>query len=137
MMPFDEDISLELISSDAVIWLTRQGVPAVTVIRLMPIMMARGIINTAGYFDPNDTGEPFIAFQEPEDTIFWHPVADRIGTLLRRAFALNEDWIGNACTYSFDANLNIYLLRAGRCPLYRHGEWQPAYPEPYRHAVSQ
>lgn len=117
MTPHD-DIPLELITADKAMWLTRQGVPAATVARLMPIMMARGIINRSGYFDPDTNGDHFLVFAEPEDTIFWRPTAGQVATLLGRAFALNEEWIDNAAVCSFDANLNIYAtvmdwLRAG------------------------
>ncbi len=104
----DGDIIYSMISGDVLVSLTRLGIHPLTLARLLPIMTAMGSVSGTGYFDPADSGEMWIAFAEQNDTVFWHPSTDRICTLQRRAFALNEDHIVNAATYCFEANLNVF-----------------------------
>lgn len=108
MMNTDADISLEPVKAEDLIALKRLGVPASTFARLISNMMAKGVIDRSGYFDPTPRGERFHAFGHQADMVFWHLPTGRVATLMGRAFALNEDHIDNAATYAFESNLNVY-----------------------------
>lgn len=92
-------------------WLYRAGVPAKTLAHMMahsPLRIATGRRAEDGIFEEDEGGNAFLVFEEPEDVIFWQPKTGEIATALNRAFALGEDAIYNAGTYSFDCSLNIF-----------------------------
>lgn len=111
------DLNVSPIAGDKFLWFHRQGVSAKLLASLSPILVATGSRVGNRSFNPG-AGESYVVFEEPEDLIFWQPKTDELLTLNGRSFALNEMHIGNAATYSFDGNLNIFgsvldWLRAG------------------------
>lgn len=101
------DLQLSPITPRQFIWLHHQGVSAKLLVSLYPIMSCVGRSASDGRFEPGE-GDIHLVFEEPEDLIFWHPRTSALSSLNGRAFALNEDRIWQAATYSLDGNLNIF-----------------------------
>lgn len=89
-------------------WLRKQGVLTETLIALMPVREAAGVVAYDGRFDAAPDGKKFIVFEEPEDAVFWQPISGELATWNGRAFALGQDNIDNPGTYSFDCALNVF-----------------------------
>lgn len=92
-------------------WLYKAGVPAKTLAHLMansPLRIATGRRADDGIFEDDEGGHAFLVFEEPEDVVFWSPRTGEIATAFNRAFALGEEAIYDASTYSFDCHLNIF-----------------------------
>jgi hypothetical protein len=98
----------EQIGTDQFFWLHRAGVPLDVLTSLMPLRFAMGRRANDGIFEDDQGGNAFLVFEEPEDTIFWQPKTGTLASALNRAFALGEDVIYNAGTYSFGGHLSIY-----------------------------
>ena len=118
MIPLPEIDTYPPVEFDRFNWLHKAGVPVETLIGLMPIRTATGIVAADRRFEDDPEGQPFIVFEEAEDAVFWQPRSGELATWNGRAFALGEDTIYNAGTYAFDCRLNIFpdpleWLRAG------------------------
>jgi len=108
MIPLPDLSTYPPIDFDRFIWLHRAGVPVETLITLMPIMMATGIIAPDGRFEDEPDGQTFLVFEEAEDAVFWQPRSGKLATWNGRAFALGEDAIYNPGTFAFDCHLSIF-----------------------------
>jgi hypothetical protein len=90
-------------------WLSRSGVPTETMVSVVArTMLAKGRIRH-GEFEDDDTGETFLVFEQEGGLIYWQPRTGQIAAGSGRAFALGEDIIDAAETYSFDCHLNIFV----------------------------
>lgn len=91
-------------------WFADQGVPRETLFQMITLRTVRGIKAADGCLDADETGQLFVAFYEdaPEDCVCWCPRTNELATLFGRAFALGEDNIKDASTYSFDSHLHLY-----------------------------
>ena len=61
-----------------------------------------------GRFEQVQNGHRWMMFEEDGDTVFWSPFNNQIATWEGRAFALNEQAILRATTYSFGDSLIIH-----------------------------
>lgn len=100
-------------------WLNGFGVPTSAIIRPDLIRLAHGFKAHDGFFEPDKSGPAWFVFAEPEDAIFWRPEADELARWTGRAFALGEQAVDNAGTYSLGHCLHVYRsplhwLKAGR-----------------------
>jgi len=100
-------------------WLVGQGVSVEAMVHPSPMLVATGSAAHDGLFEHADDGERWLAFEEPEDYVFWQPRRAQMSTFAGRAFALGEETITKAGTYAFDCALNIFAdpldwLRAKR-----------------------
>jgi hypothetical protein len=100
-------------------WLLDQGVPSPVLVPLADLPLIRGFRGKDGWFDEDESGDGFLAFDEPDDTVFWCPKTGELATWHGRAFALGQDNIINAGTYAFDGYLATHAdpldwLRDGR-----------------------
>lgn len=100
-------------------WLTASGVPMKAIIQPDPVRIAHGRKAADGRFDPDPGGPDWFVFAERDDVVFWRPRTGELATWFGRAFALGEQAIDQATTYSFGFSLNIFespldWLRAGR-----------------------
>lgn len=114
------EIWLESLKQGQLDQLTGAGVTVGSLIRPTPVMATRGAGAHDGRFDYYPRSSPdWLAFEEDEDFVFWHPSEDRLATAEGRAFALGETDITNAGTYALDGWLSVWpsplaWLRAGR-----------------------
>ena len=80
----------------------------------------RGYKAADGRFDEDASGPAWVAFEEPQDVVYWRPSTGEVATFCNRAFALNEDAIDDPATYSLDGRLHIHatvgrwILNEGR-----------------------
>ncbi|MBX4989386.1 hypothetical protein [Rhizobium lentis] len=100
-------------------WLNGSGVPLRAIIRPEPIRLAHGFNGPDGLFDPDESGPAWFAFAEVGDVIFWRPENDELARWTGRAFALGEQAVDNAGTYSLGHCLHVHRsplhwLKAGR-----------------------
>ncbi len=98
----------EPMETDQISWLLGIGVPAKSMMRPTLIMQARGSCDDGRYFEPNPSGDKWLAFDQIRDVVFWQPRTNKFATWHARAFALNEDAIDNPATYAFDCELRIH-----------------------------
>jgi len=70
--------------------------------------IVRGVRAPDGRFDPQPEGRGFIAFDQGDDVVLWQPNTGELATWQGRAFALGENAIISAATYSFDNCLVIH-----------------------------
>lgn len=89
-------------------WLIRERVPTAAMIQPAPVMVATGSKAEDGLFEHAEDGERWLAFEQEDDFVFWHPAAENMATFANRAFALGEEIILNPGTYAFDCMLNIF-----------------------------
>jgi hypothetical protein len=89
-------------------WLMARGVPMQVLMAPRPIRLAHGLVGDDGLFEYDSGGDPWFAFEEPDDWVFWQTGRSRLVTYTGRAFALGEEAITNAGTYAFDCTLNIF-----------------------------
>jgi hypothetical protein len=101
--------------------LVQQDVSAMALIRPSLIQIALGHKAPDGRFEPDASGSRWYAFDvaDAADIVFWQRDTGEIATSDGRAFALGQERIGEAATYSFDCALNIFddpldWLRANR-----------------------
>lgn len=89
--------------------LARAGVSVMTLIRPEPMQIARGHKARDGLFEPypSDRWHAF-PVSAADDIVFWQKKTGKIATWTGRTFALGEEIIGEASTYSFDCALNIF-----------------------------
>lgn len=100
-------------------WLIRSGVPLTALTRPPMVCVTNGVKGNDGLFDEDVNGAPWLVFPEAEDCIFWQPRSGELARWNGRAFAIGEDVIHAAATYSFGGNLNVFAdpldwLRADR-----------------------
>ena len=88
----------------------REAVQPLSLAKPAPLLVAHGDVAADGLFETDASGERWFAFDEFEvgDTVFWHPRSGRLASWTGRAFALGEQIIDEAATYSFDCALNIF-----------------------------
>lgn len=98
----------------------RAGIDVMALATPVAMQVALGGIAPDGLFEPGPAGRWF-AFPEFEadDIVFWHRETGRLASWSGRVFALGQEIVGEAATYSFDCALNIFAdpldwLRAGR-----------------------
>lgn len=100
-------------------WLYAKGVP-LTALKGPPlVLVASGYKALDGAFEPDAGGEEWLVFPLHDDVVYWQPRCGEFARWNGRAFAIGEDVIRAAATYSFGACLNIFgdplqWLRAGR-----------------------
>jgi hypothetical protein len=119
MMTSRPEIWLEPLDQRRLDYLMAMGAPATAIVQAPTVMIAIGTMAADGLLEPDAEGEVWLAFAEPEDFVFWQPRHNRFATFANRAFALGEERIMNAATYTFDHALSIFAdpldwLRAGR-----------------------
>lgn len=90
--------------------LMHAGIDIMAVATPRPMLIACGDGAPDGYFDPDHSGERWLAFEEPEadDIVFWHWSSGRMCSWSGRVFALGGAIIDEPATYSFDCALNIF-----------------------------
>jgi hypothetical protein len=89
-------------------WLLTLGVPVPTIVRPSMIKVATGTKAHDGLFEPTPAGERWLVVETEEDLVFWNPRTNLFATDVAHAFALGEEMISAAATYSFDCALNIF-----------------------------
>ncbi|MBX4991415.1 hypothetical protein ABID08_003264 [Rhizobium binae] len=99
-------------------WLRTCGVPMPAIVQPELVRLAHGYRGSDGLFDPDESGPAWFAFAEVGDVIFWRP-EDELARWTGRAFALGEQAVDNAGTYSLGHCLHVYRsplhwLKAGR-----------------------
>ncbi|WP_192177975.1 hypothetical protein [Mesorhizobium amorphae] len=72
------------------------------------IKTATGTRAHDGLFEPTPAGARWLVVETEEDLVFWNPKTELFATDSGHAFALGEEMIGAAATYSFDCALNIF-----------------------------
>ncbi|MDW9488836.1 hypothetical protein GOA64_23370 [Sinorhizobium meliloti] len=100
-------------------WLLSKGVRTSALIGPPMVLVAPGVRAPDGAFEDDPAGEDWLLFPEAEDVVYWQLRSGKLARWNRRAFAIGEDSIHAAATYSFDACLNVFAdpvqwLRAGR-----------------------
>ncbi len=102
-------------------WFRRAGIDIMALATPSAMQVARGNAVHDGLFEHDDGGDVWFAFEEfgADDIVFWHRRSGRLATWSGRVFALGEEIIGEASTYSFDCALNVFedpigWLRSGR-----------------------
>ncbi|QKK28611.1 hypothetical protein FE844_003040 [Rhizobium indicum] len=75
---------------------------------LLSCGIAYGFRGEDGRFEPDRRGQEWLAFEEPEDVVYWNPRTGFTATFEGRAFALGELAITNAATYALDDSLKIF-----------------------------
>lgn len=113
------EVWLEPLDQRRIDFLIGTGVAAATIAQAPTVMMAVGTVAADGLLEPDAQGTLWLAFEQPEDCVFWQPRQGKFATFANRSFALGEECITNAATYSFDCALNIFAdplewMRAGR-----------------------
>jgi hypothetical protein len=90
--------------------LVQQGVPAMALIRPSLIQIAVGHKAPDGRFEPDASGSRWYALDvaDSDDIMFRQRDTGEIATSDGRAFALGQERINEAATYSFDCALNIF-----------------------------
>ena len=83
------------------------------------ILLARGVRAADGCFEDDANGEEWLAFPEADDVIYWQPRSGKMARWNGRSFAVGEDRVYAAATYSFGNWLYIFAdplewLRASR-----------------------
>ncbi|WP_026613410.1 hypothetical protein [Ensifer aridi] len=106
-------------SQQHVDWLLGCGVPLKALTRPPMVLIAHGFKADDGCFEDDADGEPWLVFPEVADCIFWQPRSGAMASWNNRAFALGEDIVHAAATYSFGGCLNVFAdpldwLRANR-----------------------
>lgn len=88
----------------------REAVEPLSLASPAPLQVGHGHVGADGLFDADVSSERWFAIEEyvADDIVFWHPRSDRLATWSGRAFALGEQIITEAATYSFDCALNIF-----------------------------
>lgn len=89
-------------------WLFDRGIDPMALAKPVGIRFATGVRGDDGIFEDTDEGEDWLVFEEQYDVIYWQPGTEAFATRWNRAFALGEEKIDEAATYSFDCNLNIF-----------------------------
>ncbi len=84
------------------------GVSVPTIVRPSMIKTATGTRAHDGLFEPTPAGARWLVVETEEDLVFWNPKTELFATDSGHAFALGEEMIGAAATYSFDCALNIF-----------------------------
>ena len=90
--------------------LARAGVTVMALIRPEPMQIARGHMAHDALFESHPSGDRWYAFpvSAADDIVFWQKETGKIAIWTGRAFALGEEIIWDASTYSFDCALNIF-----------------------------
>jgi hypothetical protein len=90
--------------------LLRTGVDIMSLARPWAMKVAHGHAAQDGLFEPDASRDRWFAFEETEvdDVVFWHWPTGELTTWCASAFALGEEVIEEAATYSFDCSLNIF-----------------------------
>jgi len=106
-------------SQEELDWLLAQDVSTTALVRPLAMKVATGDLRRDGYFEADDNGLRWLAFEQDRDLVLWQPRRRLLVSEDRRSFALGEDIIDNPGTYAFDCNLNIFAeplewLRADR-----------------------
>ncbi|MHC2298223.1 hypothetical protein [Rhizobium mongolense] len=70
--------------------------------------IAYGFRGADGRFERDRNGQEWLAFEEPDDIVYWNPRTGFTATYEGRAFALGELAITNAATYALDDSLKIF-----------------------------
>ena len=88
----------------------RAGVDIMALATPSAMQVARGHVAHDGLFEPDPCGDQWFAFGEfgADDVVFWHRQTGRLASWSGRVFALGQEIIGEAATYSFDCNLNVF-----------------------------
>lgn len=88
----------------------RAGVDIMALATPIAMKVAVGSVAHDCRFEPDAIGQCWFAFEEPrvDDVVFWHWDKGQTATWSGRAFALGEEIIGDAATYSFDCALNVF-----------------------------
>ena len=96
-------------SQDELDALVLARVSVMTLIRPEPMQIARGYKAHDGLFEPypSDRWHAF-PVSDVDDIVFWQKETGKIATWTGRAFALGEEIICEATTYSFGHALNIF-----------------------------
>jgi hypothetical protein len=99
----------------------RAGIDVMALATQTAMQVATGDVAQDGLFEPDAAGERWFAFREDaaDDIVFWQRESGRLASWSGRVFALGQEIIGQAATYSFDCALNIFAdpvdwLRARR-----------------------
>ncbi|AMS42473.1 hypothetical protein [Aminobacter aminovorans] len=108
MMASRSDVWIDPLDQTHIDYLRHAGVTVPAMINPTPVMMATGAGAHDGLFDHHPDGEPWLAFEEHEDCVFWNPRHGRFATYANRVFALGQAVIDEAATYSFDCALNVF-----------------------------
>jgi hypothetical protein len=114
MIPLPDFTDYACLSQAHLDWFKRQGVPVTALFTSIDdgnptaIRVARGHRAEDGRFEDDPAGPQWLAFEEPEDVVYWNPRVAKLATRNGRAFALGEDAITNPGTYAFDNRLDIY-----------------------------
>ncbi|ANT53269.1 hypothetical protein [Mesorhizobium amorphae] len=98
----------DLLKEQELDWLLSQGVSVPTIVRPSMIKTATGIKAHDGFFEPTPVGDRWLVVETEEDSVFWNPKTNVFATDFGHAFALGEEMISAAATYSFDCALNIF-----------------------------
>jgi len=99
----------------------RAGIDVMALATPTAMQVATGDVAHDGLLEPDAAGERWFAFREDaaDDIVFWQRESGRLTSWSGRGFALGQDNISQAATYSFDCALNIFAdpvdwLRARR-----------------------
>jgi hypothetical protein len=121
MMACRPDCPLACPSQADLDWFRRAGIDIMALARPSAMQMATGHAAHDGLFEPDPCGDRWFAFCEfgADDVVFWHRQTGKFASWSGRVFALGQDIIGEAATYSFDCALNVFenpmdWLRSGR-----------------------
>jgi hypothetical protein len=91
-------------------WFRRAGINIMALASPSAMRVATGAIAHDGIFEHAAAGERWFAFDEygAEDVVVWHRPTGRLASWSGRVFALGQQIIDEAATYSFDCALNIF-----------------------------
>jgi hypothetical protein len=88
----------------------RTGVDILALATPFAMRVAKGAIAHDGLFEDDAVGHVWFAFEEftSDDVVFWNRQTGSLASWSGRVFALGQEIIGEAATYSFDCALNIF-----------------------------
>ncbi|NKK95253.1 MULTISPECIES: hypothetical protein [Rhizobium] len=100
-------------------WLIACGVSTAAIVEPEPIRLIHGFRGHDGFFEVDQSGPAWLAFRECEDICFWRPESEELARWTGRAFALGEQAVDNAGTYSIGHCLQVFRtplcwLKGGR-----------------------
>jgi hypothetical protein len=89
-------------------WLLGVGVPISAIVWPTFLKVVTGTRAHDGLFEPTLAGDRWLVVETEDDLVFWNPRTNMFATDGAYAFALGDEMISEAGTYSFDCALNIF-----------------------------
>lgn len=111
MMASRPECPLDCPSQAALDAFRQGGVDIMALATPSAMQIARGYVAHDGLFEPDAGGDEWLAFRDnrADDIVFWRRETGALVSWSGRVFALGQDVIDEATTYSFDCALNVFF----------------------------